>query len=233
MRGEAVTKERKNGGDTRQRLLEAAGNLFATRGFHETTTLEICRVAKANSAAVNYHFQTKENLYVHVWRHAFERSLVAHPPDDGVALSASAETRLRGRIRALVQRILDPKSIELDIASMEMANPTGLLCEVIHKCVDPLFQGITNCVRELLGANATEQDVALCAMSVHSQCFAVLHRERRKPRHAAHDKPAPPPPWADVDGVTLAEHICSFSLAGIRNLRKRTTCATAPRKVAP
>jgi len=224
-RERAMERKDRENVDTRQRVLEAAGTLFATRGFHETTTLDICRLARANGAAVNYHFQTKENLYVHVWRHAFERSLVAHPPDGGVSSCASAEARLRGRIRALVERMLDPASIDLDIVGMEMTHPTGLLCEVIHRCVEPLYQGITDHVRELLGGGAAEQEVALCAMSVHAQCFTV-HRERRNLRVGARGAP-PPPPWAGVGASALAEHICRFSLAGIRNLRKQAASAAA------
>jgi len=219
----------REGVDTRRRLLEAAGPLFATRGFHKATTLDICRLARANGAAVNYHFQSKENLYVNVWRHAFERSLAAHPPDGGVPSGASAEARLRGRIRALVERMLDPASIDLDIAGMEMTQPTGLLCEVIRRCVDPLYQGITDHVRELLGGAVAERDVALCAMSVHAQCFTI-HRERRNLRAAA--ARGAPPPWAGAGAAALAEHIFRFSLAGIRNLRRQAASAAA-RKGAP
>lgn len=224
--------ERKDSTDTRQRLLEAAGTLFATRGFHAATTLDICRLAKANSAAVNYHFQTKEKLYVHVWQHAFERSLIVHPPDGGVSESAAADKRLYGRIRALVERMLDPRSIDFDIAGMEMANPTGLLCEVIHSSVAPLRQGITNHVRELLGPDAPEQAVTLCVMSINAQCFVPLHRERRKPAPPSKKRSPSPPPWAGVGASALAEHIFRFSLAGIRAMRKQVLAVPATRKVS-
>lgn len=222
---------RKDVTDTRQRLLEAAGTLFATRGFHAATTLDICRLAQANSAAVNYHFQTKEKLYVHVWRHAFEQSLAAHPLEGGVPVSASAEKRLHGRIRALVERLLDPQSIDLDIAGMEMANPTGLLCEVIPRCVAPLRQGITNHVRELLGPDAPEQAIALCVMSINAQCFVPLHRERRQPSPKGKSGRLSPPPWAGVEPAALAEHIFRFSLAGIRAMRKQILNASTSQKV--
>lgn len=224
-----MTREHTDSTDTRQRLLEAAGTLFATCGFHATTTLEICRLATANSAAVNYHFQTKENLYVHVWRHAFERSLAAHPPDGGVPASASAEKRLKGRIRALVERMLDPQSIDFDIAGMEMVNPTGLLCEVIHRCVAPLREGITRHVRDLLGQDISEQTVALCMMSINAQCFAPLHHERRQ-RSAPSETGRPPPPWTGIEAASLADHIFRFSLAGIRAMRRQTLHRQVNRK---
>ena len=48
--------------ETRERLLEAAGEVFAERGFREATVRGICKRANANNAAVNYHFGEKEEL---------------------------------------------------------------------------------------------------------------------------------------------------------------------------
>jgi AcrR family transcriptional regulator len=57
---------------TEQRLLEAAGQIFAEKGFRAATINEICTRAEANIAAVNYHFDSKERLYVEAVRHAYK-----------------------------------------------------------------------------------------------------------------------------------------------------------------
>ena len=49
--------------ETHGRLLDAAARLFAARGFKDVTVREICRAARANVAAVNYHYRDKEGLY--------------------------------------------------------------------------------------------------------------------------------------------------------------------------
>jgi len=58
--------------DTKQRILDAAEHLFARQGFHGTSLRAITTRAKANLAAVNYHFGSKEALLDAV----FDRRLI-------------------------------------------------------------------------------------------------------------------------------------------------------------
>jgi AcrR family transcriptional regulator len=48
--------------DTKQRILDAAEQLFARNGFAATSLRQITAAATVNLAAVNYHFQSKEAL---------------------------------------------------------------------------------------------------------------------------------------------------------------------------
>lgn len=48
--------------ETKDRLLDAAEELFAERGVAETSLREITTLARANLAAVNYHFGGKDGL---------------------------------------------------------------------------------------------------------------------------------------------------------------------------
>ncbi len=49
-------------GDVRARILSAALTVFSERGFDAATLKEITDLARVNIAAVNYHFQSKEEL---------------------------------------------------------------------------------------------------------------------------------------------------------------------------
>ena len=49
--------------NTRERLLEAAGEIFAAKGFHAATIREICAGADTNHASVSYYFGGKVQLY--------------------------------------------------------------------------------------------------------------------------------------------------------------------------
>jgi len=213
-----LRKQRCDGQETRQKLLAAACEVFAAKGFRQATIAEICQKAKANSAAASYHFGGKEALYVESWRAAFARSLQVYPPDGGVPPSAPVVERLRGRILSIMRRIIDPGSHEFDIAHQEMASPTGLLAGPIRDSLEPIFRALTSLVRELLGEAASEQQVRLCQMSIKAQCFGPLLRERRRKMAAPGLAPPAPEPLRD-DVETLAEHVTRFSLAGIQAIR--------------
>lgn len=215
-----MRKLRIDGQETRLQLLKSASEVFAAQGFRNATIAEICSKAKANTAAANYHFGSKETLYVESWRFAFEQSLRTYPPDGGLTEDSPVEERLRGRILAIMRRIVDPRSHELDIVYKETANPTGLLAGVIQQALEPIFRGFTLIIRELLGPEATEQQVLLCLMSIRAQCFGPLMRERRRKL----DSSGPLPPSKDPvmeDVETLADHVTRFSLAGIRAVRQQ------------
>jgi AcrR family transcriptional regulator len=200
--------------DTRTRLIEAGCRLFAEKGYRDTTVAAICREARANIASVNYHFGGKAKLYAAVWRHLFEESARRHPPDGGVPADAPPEARLRGRIGAMVRRVTTRGGRMAAIMDKEMANPTGLLREAVRNAIGPRREQMHALMRELLGPEASEDEVELCAMSTINQAIALWRRARRKtPRFRK---------WMTQQGAErLADHITRFSLGGIAAVRAR------------
>ncbi len=57
---------------TRERILDAAERLFAEHGFAATSHRQITAEAGVNLAAVNYHFGSKEELFLEVVRRRLE-----------------------------------------------------------------------------------------------------------------------------------------------------------------
>src|SRR5688500_1118917 len=90
---------------TRQRLLEAAGEVFAEQGFSKATVRDICTRAGANIAAVNYHFGDKEKLYCAVVRYAQGCALEKYPPYMGLGPDAPAADRLRAFVVSFLLRL--------------------------------------------------------------------------------------------------------------------------------
>ena len=60
---EATSKRRTDGQATRERILEAAGELFAAAGYAQTTAKAIAERAGVTLTLINYHFDGREGLY--------------------------------------------------------------------------------------------------------------------------------------------------------------------------
>ncbi|MGA6972561.1 MAG: TetR/AcrR family transcriptional regulator [Candidatus Binatus sp.] len=67
------TPEARSGSqDSRDEILKAAMQLFANRGFHETSMSEVAREARVSKALIFWHFKTKEELFVAVLNRLLE-----------------------------------------------------------------------------------------------------------------------------------------------------------------
>lgn len=201
---------------TRQRLLRAACDVFAEKGYREATIAEICSRAKANIASVNYHFRDKATLYREAWRNAFIESLKAHPPDGGIGSDAPPEDRLRGLIVALINRISDKNNKEFPIVYRELANPTGLLKEVMEEEIRPIHEKVEGVIRELLGDYASEKEIQFFVISIISQCITPMLAQRFKSE--TNERRGRLPEIDDIDAY--AEHVIRFSLAAIKKIHE-------------
>jgi TetR/AcrR family transcriptional regulator, regulator of cefoperazone and chloramphenicol sensitivity len=214
--------------ETRQRLLEAAGEVFAERGFRAATVREICGRAKANIAAINYYFRDKEHLYIAVLQYAFSCGLQKYPPLLNLDSNASAAQRLRAYIRSFMLRCLGEGSPAWlgKLMEREMAEPTQALDILIHEAFRPLFALLLSIVRELVGPGAQPTQVQLCADSIIAQC---LHYQHARPVLVRFN---PELRFDAADIERWANHITDFSLAALRHFAWHETgderCTSSP-----
>src|SRR5688572_13608978 len=103
--------------ETRGRILEAAGAVFAERGFRDATVREIVARARVNLAAVNYHFRDKKRLYAEVLEREM-RAVHARHPIEGAG--ATAEARLRAFVAGFLRRVTDRGSRAGRLMAREM-----------------------------------------------------------------------------------------------------------------
>ena len=215
-----MKKQRIDAVNTRQKLLEAAGEIFAKKGFWSATHEDICSRANANLAAINYHFGSKENLYIEAWKHSFEKSMEKYPPEGGALPNDPVEKRLRDRVLSFLKRIADPETHEIDIMLKEMANPTGLLTDVIASKTAPEKLDFGSIVREIIGKGVNEEQVGLCHMGIISMCFGPMLHLRSVNEDSQMQKPEFLP--LDLGVERLADFIVRFSLDGIRSFSKKS-----------
>jgi AcrR family transcriptional regulator len=69
----ALEKAREAPGSTKARILAAAEEAFAARGFEGASTREIAARAGVNISSLHYHWESKETLYVAVFRNVFDQ----------------------------------------------------------------------------------------------------------------------------------------------------------------
>ena len=201
---------------TKERLLTAATKVFADRGFKETTVREICALAGANLAAVNYHFGGKDKLYRAVLGDFLSSAFSRFPMDVGVGPDSPPEDRLKAYIRGFLYRVLgdgDPLYEKLGKLLMaEILEPSEHFDTMSERYIGPTYEALLHIVRELLpGAGA--DIVHKCAGSVVGQCLLFDHAkgiiQRMCPELALEAN--------SLDRV--ADFIAEFSLGGIARLR--------------
>ena len=190
---------RKDGLATRERLLEVASAVFAEKGYRDTTVGEICERAGVNTAAINYHFGGKDELYAAAWQNAFNEALRVYPPGGEVADDAPCEQRFHGFISSLLHRVLSEGRLGHagSLLVRELTHPTEAIDHVRHEAILPLHERASGLIHEILGPGATETDIAFSSMSVIHQCLATAMRTRRLPAGA----PAPRRPARSTCGA--------------------------------
>ncbi len=199
--------------ETRARLLDEARRLFAAQGYRGVTVREICAAARANVAAINYHFGGKTGLYREVLSSAIQlmrqTTMQARSEGDG----GTAEQRLRTFIRVFLHRVGEsPDAWIRQLMAHEMANPTEALDDVVRDVIAPRISYVAELVAELLGTTPDDERVLRCVLSVQSQ-FQVAMANPVSVRLV---------PGLTIDSAfidRLAQHIADFSIGGIRALR--------------
>lgn len=206
------------GATTRQRILEAAGEVFAEVGFRQATVREICGRAGANIAAVNYHFRDKDNLYIETLRYWKDIAFLKYPGELGTSQNDPPEERLRGFIRSFVFRILDSgkESRFGRLMAKEYSEPTSSLDIIVDEVARPMFILLSSIIASIINRNPSEQIVRYCCASIVSQCLYFLYA---KPilRKLIGDEEV-----FNMDMEPVAEHIFRFSMAALAAMRENT-----------
>ncbi|PQJ27772.1 hypothetical protein BSZ32_04150 [Rubritalea profundi] len=158
----------------KDKLISSAIRVFSKSGYRDGKVAEIVRGAKANIAAVNYYFGSKEKLFTQVLRKAFAVAEQSHPISGKLPKNAPVEQKLAAFARAIVSRTLD-KGTAGDynrIMSMTLhspGSPIDTICaEVTTLQVEPLMPLLV----EYLGA-ADEQTYAVATLNFLSLAAIV------------------------------------------------------------
>ena len=115
---------------TRERLVEAASELFAERGYVGASVRDICNLARANPGAISYHFGGKRQLYRSVLRNAAAKLALAGAPPEGDGESDEVVDILQVA-RSLFRR-LDSDPVAVRLLLRDLADGGSLAVEALE-----------------------------------------------------------------------------------------------------
>ncbi|MDD3845949.1 MAG: CerR family C-terminal domain-containing protein [Syntrophorhabdaceae bacterium] len=202
--------------NTRQRILEAAGEIFAESGLRQTTIRQISNRAGVNVAAINYHFQSKDNLYLETLRYWKDVAFGKYPRELGTSQTDEPEKRLRGFIRSFVFRILDGgiESRFGKLMAREFAEPTAALDMIVEEAARPMFHLISAITARITGRDPASDTVLYCCASIVGQCLYFLYARPVLRRLVGDDR------VNSMSMVDIADHITRFSIAALLEIRE-------------
>jgi len=193
--------------EPRQKLLEAAEELFAQRGFDGATVREICDRAGMNVAAVNYHFGDKEALFVEAVKSAYDCATKGLPPTWPPGTPPVEKLRTFIRMMATVMNgPVRPSAMQLMMR--EMANPSPAVVALVEQYTRPMAHGLVGILGELF-PHLPPRRRMMIGFSVVGQC--LFYRQNRQIAGILFGKET----IAALDPDEVAEHITKLTLAGL------------------
>jgi TetR/AcrR family transcriptional regulator, regulator of cefoperazone and chloramphenicol sensitivity len=203
---------------TRQRLLEAAGHVFAKKGFERSTAKEICERAGTNAAAVNYHFGGIEALYAAVLDEARKRILSVRAIEVAVEGKTDPRAKLEAALDVIVQTLLGPVSSSwvLQIFGRDMVTPSPTTYPAKEKLILPLARILRAFVGELMRLPEDDSAVARGCLSVMAPICILIVGDRRMMKRAL-----PSFGLGADDAPALARHMVDYALAGLEATARR------------
>lgn len=220
--------------ETQLKLLDAAGPIFAERGYRATTVREISQAAGTNLAAISYHFGDKENFYVAAVQHAASGCMNRVPLPEFTP-EMPVEDRLHAFVLTMLNRVVvdHEPAWHAQLLMREMVFPTRACAEFVKQFVRPMHGLLLALVTELM-PDSTSQQRWLATTSIVGQC---LHHRFGK---AVMTELSGGATGMRFSVETLARHITDFSLAAINGIegtrprsRSRQTSDTAGNLTMP
>jgi len=175
------TPTRSDGTLARQRLLEAALQLFADKGYQKTSTREIADAAGVNLGSISYYFGDKPGLYRAVFCESFCDTTAA--PDilqarDCLPDPAAAQLDPDAALAAFFFNFLHPLKqgalirLVMRLHFRELVEPSGVMGTEVDDDLADLFRNMSQLISRRLDLPTPDTDTlrlthAVLGMAMH------------------------------------------------------------------
>lgn len=195
-----------------ERILDAAERLFALHGFDGTSLRQITDAASMNLAAVNYHFGTKEELYIQV----FVRRIVPinarrmEMLDHAAALAGDHALPLAAIFDSFIRPVFemaDRAPSFLRLLARNVGAPPPFMADAIEKQFRPLINRYAKALRDAL----PQLSAKTVFWRMHFVAGAMFHSASH---HFTIDRLSAGLCHAD-DREEMIRHLVDFAVAGM------------------
>jgi len=206
--------------DTKESLLKVAERLFSKKGYQAVSTRELAEAAGVNLGAIQYHFGSKDKLFIKTVNRMMEGGACTQA---GAALAGETKTReeagvkLASYIQGFLSNLLCPtgphafRLVFREVFSDPESNEEmfeAMVSSTVENYIRPVVSDLVK-VLAVLKPEAKDQELRRTAASVAGQCsFYATHQpflERLENKKYSTEKAC----------NEAAQHICSFTLKAL------------------
>ena len=152
---------------TRQKIVQAAGQLFAKSGFSAVTVRDIVGRADTHLSALNYHFKSKEGLYREVVLEACTKASIS--PDYKQQLLRLDPSKA---LFILVQEYLnkfdnrETSNWQIVIIAREVREPSQVFAEVVQNYLKPETDFVAKILEKIVELPADAHQVRFAVLTM-------------------------------------------------------------------
>lgn len=199
---------------TKDRLLNEAEALFAQKGYNAVSVREITTAAGSNVAAINYHFSSKQNLYLEVFRarwvqrarrvqEYFRKSLAAHSaPSPTAVTQALAEAFLVGPLSD------EERQRHYQLMTRELGQPTEAFELVADQVMRPFFKELADMLHPAMPEGEGKEHLVLNILSIFATVLYFNFARAAVTRITGRE-------YDQAFKARLIKHIVEFSMKGL------------------
>lgn len=210
---ENFRSKRSDGTKTRKALLNAAGKVFAEKGYAETTSKEICARAKTNVAAVNYYFGGKNPLYEEVLVEAHKQLITLEDIEAIYLLDVPAEEKLKRFLQKLLQTAgSSPRPWGVKVFLREVLSPSKFAEKSLIPAVLPKVFYARKIIADVIGSDdASRKTQQALVFSIMPLLTLILFPEKFRLKVL---------PDVTITSSDVMDNLMRYTISGLKSLKQ-------------
>lgn len=119
--------------ETKNLIINCAGELIAKYGYAKVTSKSICEKAKVNIAAINYHFGSRDKLYIEVLKEVHKYIINMNELNNLYLSNLSSKEKLENFIDIFVENLLDEEKWYIKVWSREIISSSPFISQILSQ----------------------------------------------------------------------------------------------------